>query len=134
MQTYEFEFLELIKHYFFKSPITEIHDFESIYELAREQNLLPIICESCRQLNSFQQTNHSIQQKMMNGAIGQIITQQQYDVESERIYHEFLQQDLHPLVLKEKMCCLVYHQPDYHVSTDENLLIKVNDYPKYARI
>mgnify|MGYP006071243259 CR=1 FL=1 len=134
MQTYELEFLELIKHYFFKSPITEIHDYESIYELAREQNLLPIIYESCRQLNSFQQTNHSIQQKMMNGAIGQIITQQQYDVELERIYHEFLQQDLHPLVLKGKMCRLVYPQPDYRVSTDEDLLIEVNDYPKYARI
>lgn len=134
MQTYEFEFLELIKHYFFKSPITEIHDFESIYELAREQNLLPIIYESCRQLNSFQQTNRSIQQKMMNGAIGQIITQQQYDVELERIYHEFLQQGLHPLVLKGKMCRLVYPQPDYRVSTDEDLLIEVNDYPKYARI
>lgn len=70
---------------------------------------------------------------MMNAAIGQIVTPQ-YDIELERIYHEFLQHGLHPLVLKGKMCRLAYPSPDYRGSADEDLLINPSEYPTCQKI
>ena len=134
MQTYQLDFLALIRHYFFQEPIDEILAYDFLYTLARDQHLIPMIYESCRELDHFKQADPAIQTQMRISAIGQIITQQQYDHELERINECFKQDGLKPLVLKGRICRETYPQPDYRCSADEDLLIKTEDYPRYAKI
>lgn len=118
----ETQFIALIRFALSGGSLPEITDYAALFDLARQQKLLPILFEALRQ--SPAATEHS---KLFAAAkqqvIGQVLNQTMRATQFAALYRLLRVSGLHPIVVKGALCSPLYPWADYRISGDDDLLI-----------
>lgn len=119
----------LLCSYFHQTP-PSLHrpDWERIFTLAKDHNILPIIYESARDLPEFQTADASLRASFLNGSISMVVRQQTRTELFLETYKALTDAGLKPLILKGLVCRMLYPQPDYRPSSDEDLWIAPSEF------
>ena len=111
---------------FKESEYKEI-SLQEIYKVARIHNILPLIYEGIIKLSNLKRDNEVIK-LWKKQAISIEISQIQKSSEFLKIYNKLLKAGIKPIVVKGITCRELYPVPDSRPSSDEDILIREEDY------
>lgn len=135
MERQQQNFLEIIKSAVHHTPfcLNEPVDYNAILELAREQNLLALVCEKLCESGEF----------LASEAYGQAIADTVAIVAGQAsrteafldLYRKFEEAGIQPVVMKGIVCRELYGEfRDHRPSGDEDLLIRPEDFPTMQNV
>lgn len=97
-------------------------DYPSVFALADQQRLLPIVFETVRETDAAQ-ANATLFAAVKRQVIGQVLTQVVRAAEFSALYRKLRAAGLHPIVVKGQLCSRLYPLPDHRISADDDLFI-----------
>lgn len=109
-----------------KYDIKEL-SIEKIYKLSKTHNILPLIYEGINLIDSIDKSINEIQ-LWKRQAMAQEINQIQRSERFLDIYKNFLDNNIKPIVVKGITCRNIYPFPDSRISSDEDILVKKEDF------
>lgn len=126
MEQHQKRFLNILKaalrgeHY---EPVENIspEEWEAVFRLAREHQLLPMIFEASFQCPGFRGT--PLQAAIRQQVLRDVFLQTRKTGEFLQLYRSLRDSGVTPLVVKGIICRNLYPQPDYRASSDEDVLI-----------
>lgn len=126
----EEKFLELLKNFIWleSSDMDGFTDWKELFELASMHHVYPLIyeqvCHEPQFLALAPETRAAARKKMLAG----VTMQMKRTAAFLEVYETLLQGGVHPLVIKGLICRELYHKPDYRMSSDEDLLIRKEEF------
>ena len=97
-------------------------DWPTIFTLANQQKLLPIVFEAARKAPAAEE-NAALFAVTKQQVIGQVLNQTVRSVEFADLYRKLRTVGLHPIVVKGRLCSRLYPQTDHRISADDDLYI-----------
>lgn len=108
-------------------------DWEAIFELAKSQNVLPLVFEKVKDYKRIKE--HESFSYYLNNTIACVAGQSLRTEHFLDLYSSFCKNNIYPIVVKGLVCRLLYGEHgDYRPSSDEDILIQVQDYEKVKSI
>lgn len=104
-----------------------------VLNMAREQSMLPIVCDFIAGTNSYERFQKEIA-PYKRQTILLMISQTQRTSFFFEIYKKLLQNEIKPVVVKGIVLRNLYPKPDCRYSNDEDLLINKEDFMKCHEI
>lgn len=102
-------------------------NLEEVYKLAKAHNILPLIYEGINNINDFDKNNDLVK-LWKNQAISIEINQVQKSLEFLNVYNTLVKSGITPIVVKGITCRELYPIPDSRPSSDEDILIKEEEF------
>ena len=119
----ERQFLHIAKATVSGGEVTaESVDWPSIFTLANQQKLLPILFETVRKTPAAEE-NVALFAVTKQQVIGQVLNQTVCSAEFSDLYHKLRSAGLHPIVVKGQLCSRLYPLKDHRISADDDLYI-----------
>lgn len=105
-------------------PVEEISagQWEQIFWIAQQHQLLPVVVDACYQLPDLAGT--VLLTAVRSTVRQQVFTQAQKTAEFLDLYRKLRQAGVQPLVVKGIICRNLYPKPDHRTSSDEDVLIR----------
>lgn len=97
-------------------------DWPTIFTLANQQKLLPILFEAVRKTPAAEE-NVALFAVTKQQVIGQVLNQTVRSAEFSDLYHKLRSAGLHPIVVKGQLCSRLYPLKDHRISADDDLYI-----------
>lgn len=97
-------------------------DWPTIFTLANQQKLLPILFETVRKTPAAKE-NAALFAVTKQQVIGQVLHQTMRASEFADLYQKLRAAGLHPIVVKGQLCSRLYPQTDHRISADDDLYI-----------
>ena len=97
-------------------------DWPTIFTLANQQKLLPILFETVRKMPAAEE-NVALFAVTKQQVIGQVLNQTVRSAEFADLYRKLRTVGLHPIVVKGQLCSRLYPLRDHRISADDDLLI-----------
>ena len=97
-------------------------DWPTIFTLANQQKLLPIVFEAARKTPAAAE-NAALFAAVKQQVIAQVLHQTMRASEFADLYQKLRAAGLHPIVVKGQLCSRLYPQTDHRISADDDLLI-----------
>ena len=97
-------------------------DWPTIFALANQQKLLPILFETVRKMPAAEE-NVALFAVTKQQVIGQVLNQTVRSAEFSDLYHKLRSAGLHPIVVKGQLCSRLYPLKDHRISADDDLYI-----------
>lgn len=97
-------------------------DWPTIFTLANQQKLLPILFEAARKTPAAAE-NATLFAVTKQQVIGQVLHQTMRASEFADLYRKLRSAGLHPIVVKGQLCSRLYPLKDHRISADDDLLI-----------
>ena len=109
-------------------PAEEIspNQWERIFRIAQQHQLLPVIVDTCYQLPGLAGTE--LLTVVRSNVRKQVFLQAQKTAEFLSLYAHLRQAGVQPLVVKGIICRNLYPQPDHRTSSDEDVLIRPDQF------
>ena len=101
---------------------TEKVDWPTIFTLANQQKLLPILFEAVRKTPAAAE-NAALFAAVKQQVIAQVLHQTMRASEFADLYQKLRAAGLHPIVVKGQLCSRLYPQTDHRISADDDLYI-----------
>ena len=101
---------------------TEKADWPVIFTLANQQKLLPILFETVRKTPAAEK-NAALFAVTKQQVIGRVLNQTVRSAEFADLYQKLRSADLHPIVVKGRLCSRLYPLRDHRISADDDLYI-----------
>ena len=102
-------------------PVEKV-DWPTIFTLANQQKLLPILFEAVRKTPAAEE-NTTLFAATKQQVIGQVLNQTVRSAEFADLYQKLRSAGLHPIVVKGQLCSRLYPQTDHRISADDDLYI-----------
>lgn len=131
----QLKFLQTLRR-FMKPETTEriqLHteeEYKRLFRMAEEHNVSPIVYDGIVRMNDADETIQKIQSAWKRQAAYLLMTQNQKTSDFLTIYQKLLDSGVEALVVKGLICRNLYQKSDFRPSTDEDLLIRVEDFGK----
>lgn len=106
---------------------TEKLSIDKTYELSKTHNILPLIYEGINLIDSIDKSTNEMQ-LWKRQAVSKEISQIQRSERFLGLYKIFLDNNIKPIVVKGITCRNIYPFPDSRISSDEDILIKKEDF------
>lgn len=103
--------------------------WKSVFHIAEQQNVLPLIYEAAHKCTHGEYISH-IQKKVRH----QVMIQTQKTQEFLTVYQKLRENNLTPLVVKGLICRNCYPVPDLRPSSDEDVLISSEQFDSFHQI
>lgn len=97
-------------------------DWPTIFTLANQQKLLPILFETVRKMPVAEE-NAALFAVTKQQVIGQVLNQTVRSAEFADLYQKLRSAGLHPIVVKGQLCSRLYPLKDHRISADDDLYI-----------
>ena len=97
-------------------------DWPTIFALANQQKLLPILFETVHKMPAAEE-NVALFAVTKQQVIGQVLNQTVRSAEFSDLYHKLRSAGLHPIVVKGQLCSRLYPLKDHRISADDDLYI-----------
>ena len=97
-------------------------DWPTIFTLANQQKLLPILFEVVRKTHAAEE-NAALFAVTKQQVIGQVLNQTVRSAEFAELYQKLRSAGLHPIVVKGQLCSRLYPLKDHRISADDDLYI-----------
>ena len=97
-------------------------DWPTIFTLANQQKLLPILFEAVRKTPAAKE-NAALFAVTKQQVIGQVLNQTVRSAEFADLYRKLRAAGLHPIVVKGQLCSRLYPLKDHRISADDDLYI-----------
>ena len=97
-------------------------DWPTIFTLANQQKLLPILFEAVRKTHAAEE-NAALFAVTKQQVIGQALNQTVRSAEFAELYQKLRSAGLHPIVVKGQLCSRLYPLKDHRISADDDLYI-----------
>lgn len=97
-------------------------DWPTIFTLANQQKLLPILFEAARKTPAAAE-NAALFAAVKQQVIAQVLHQTMRASEFADLYQKLRAAGLYPIVVKGQLCSRLYPQTDHRISADDDLLI-----------
>ena len=97
-------------------------DWPTIFTLANQQKLLPILFETVRKMPAAEE-NVALFAVTKQQVIGQVLNQTVRSAEFADLYRKLRTVGLHPIVVKGQLCSRLYPLKDHRISADDDLYI-----------
>ena len=109
-------------------PAEEIsrNQWEQIFRIAQQHQLLPVIVDACYQLPGLAGTE--LLTAIRSNVRQQVFLQAQKTAEFLNLYRKLRQAGAQPLVVKGVICRNLYPNPDHRTSSDEDVLIRPDQF------
>ena len=124
-----------------KASALSLSDWRQIFHLADIHHVFPMIYETvwkgsresgaAKSDLSFVKTDYF--QKGLQKSIHLTTAQARRTAEFLKLYRFLLERDLHPIVMKGIICRCLYPNPEQRASSDEDLLVPEEEFPKYVQ-
>ena len=108
-----------------------MEEWQQLFQLASKQQILPMIYHSVFRCPAFQSTDPQYQMFLKMQVREGIFRQIRNTAEFQTLYQELAKQGLEPIVVKGITCRMLYPNPDYRISGDEDLYIPEGMYDVY---
>lgn len=119
----ERQFLHIAKAAVSGGEVTaESVDWPAVFALAGQQKLLPILFETVRKTPAAEK-NAALFAVTKQQVIGQVLNQTVRSAEFADLYQKLRSADLHPIVVKGRLCSRLYPLRDHRISADDDLYI-----------
>ena len=119
----ERQFLHIAKAAVSGGEVTaESVDWPTVFALAGQQKLLPILFEAARKTPAAAE-NAALFAAVKQQVIGQVLNQTVRSAEFADLYRKLRTVGLHPIVVKGQLCSRLYPLKDHRISADDDLLI-----------
>ena len=118
-------FIKILQSALYGGEYTEnfsADDWKAIFSLADSQLLLPIIFEAVRKNESLM-AEKALFEYLKKRTIASVVRQTAKSVDFARLYAKFREKNLHPLVVKGRLCSRLYPMPDHRVSADDDIFV-----------
>ena len=102
-------------------------DWPTIFALANQQKLLPIVFEAVRKSPAAAE-NAALFAAIKQQVIGQVLSQTMRSAEFSALYRKLRAAGLHPVVAKGQLCSWLYPLKDYRLSGDDDLYITEGEF------
>lgn len=132
------EFLEILKCFAHNEEYTlpnEFTELEQLYKMAQEHQMIAAVYEKIRKSNVCYLPEYTgTMTAWKRTAIRNVMMQVQREDGFLKIYKKLIEVGVIPLVVKGCICRNLYANPDYRVSSDEDILVKQVDFEKCDQI
>ena len=123
LTTTETQFLHIVKAAISGGDLpAEKVDWPTIFTLANQQKLLPILFETVRKTPAAEE-NAALFAVTKQQVIGQVPNQTVRTSEFAGLYQKLRAAGLHPVVVKGQLCSRLYPLRDHRISADDDILI-----------
>ena len=123
LTTTETQFLHIVKAAISGGDLpAEKVDWPTIFTLANQQKLLPILFETVRKTPAAEE-NAALFAVTKQQVIGQVLNQTVRTSEFAGLYQKLRAAGLHPVVVKGQLCSRLYPLRDHRISADDDILI-----------
>lgn len=109
-------------------------DWETLYRLAGEHMIAPVIYEAARRCEKFEEAAPALRQNWRKQAIATNMLQLQKDAELHDIYKLLEKNNVHPLIVKGLVCRSLYKNPHSRLSGDEDMLVKSDEWERCEKV
>lgn len=124
----ETQFLHITKTAIFGGDLpTEKMDWPTIFTLANQQKLLPIIFEVVRQIDVAKE-NAALFAAVKQQVISQVLSQVIRSAEFVDLYKRLRVAGLHPVLVKGQLCSRLYPLKDHRISADDDIYVQDSEF------
>lgn len=124
----ETQFLNIAKMAIFGGDLpTEKMDWPTIFTLANQQKLLPIIFEVVRQIDVAKE-NAALFAAVKQQVISQVLSQVVRSAEFVDLYKRLRVAGLHPVLVKGQLCSRLYPLKDHRISADDDIYVQDSEF------
>ena len=139
MNQIEILFLEALKASLENRKLTwdfELSDdsWRSFFALAESHKVLPMIFDAVCRCPSARRADPQLMQEMKQRSIAGMMHQIRKTSEFLNIYRQFASHGIQPLVVKGLICRELYPNPDFRISSDEDILVPAEQFEKSIQI
>lgn len=106
---------------------TETIDWPTIFTLANQQKLLPIIFEAVRQIDVANE-NAALFAAVKQQVISQVLNQVVRSAEFTDLYKNLRAAGLHPVLVKGALCSRLYPLKDHRISADDDIYVQDSEF------
>lgn len=106
---------------------TETVDWPTIFTLANQQKLLPIIFEVVRQIDVAKE-NAALFAAVKQQVISQVLNQVVRSAEFADLYKRLRVAGLHPVLVKGALCSRLYPLKDHRISADDDIYVQDSEF------
>lgn len=106
---------------------TETVDWPTIFTLANQQKLLPIIFEVVRQIDVAKE-NAALFAAVKQQVISQVLNQVVRSAEFSDLYKRLRVAGLHPVLVKGALCSRLYPLKDHRISADDDIYVQDSEF------
>lgn len=106
---------------------TETVDWPTIFTLANQQKLLPIIFEAVRQTDAARE-NPALFAAVKQQVISQVLNQVVRSAEFADLYKRLRVAGLHPVLVKGALCSRLYPLKDHRISADDDIYVQDSEF------
>lgn len=106
---------------------TETVDWPTIFTLANQQKLLPIIFEVVRQIDVAKE-NAALFAAVKQQVISQVLSQVIRSAEFVDLYKRLRVAGLHPVLVKGQLCSRLYPLKDHRISADDDIYVQDSEF------
>ena len=132
------EFLSILECYMHDGVYSFPEDFdqlEELYKFSQNHKMVAAVFEQIRRDDICQKDKYqALMMEWKQEAIRSTMLQIQREAEFLRLYQELVDAGCKPLVVKGIACRYLYSKPDYRISSDEDLLIRREDFEQCDRV
>lgn len=128
LTTTETQFLHIAQSALCGSQSSELSiDWSSLFAVANQQKLLPIIFESVRKTSAADE-NAELFGAIRRQVIAQVFNQTLRTEEFAGLYRQLRAAGLHPIVVKGQLCSRLYALKDHRISADDDLFVPDDEF------
>ena len=106
---------------------TETVDWPTIFTLANQQKLLPIIFEAVRQSDAAKE-NTAMFAAVKQQVISQVLNQVVRSAEFADLYKKLRAAGVHPVLVKGALCSRLYPLKDHRISADDDIYVQDSEF------
>lgn len=108
-----------------------IEEWQAFFKLAVEQQVLAMVYHSIFRCQAFQKLDEQYRNYWKTRVKDTVFKQIRMTMEFQNLYQLLVEQGVEPIVVKGIICRMLYPNPDYRVSGDEDIYISEGTYEEY---
>lgn len=113
-----------------KINIESVEEYGAILRMAKEHHIEPMVYDSINRINDSNESYQKIQSFMKRRATYLIMNQSERTRNFVDIYDKLTNIGVESLIIKGLICRNLYDKPDFRPSSDEDMLIRQDDFTK----
>lgn len=136
MTAAESKFLELLKNFIWEeqSDMSGFSDWQELFGLAMMHHVYPMIYEQVYRSEQFMSLSMETRQTARRKMISTVSVQTMRTAAFLKEYERLVKAGAKPLVVKGLICRSLYPKPDYRMSSDEDLLVRREEFEVCDRV